>query len=619
MTERDDLPLAAAFPPATRAQWEKLVDAVLKGAPRERLTSTTYDGIKVEPLPERMSDARPVVGRAPAQPWQVMARIEHPDPAAANAEALQELENGAGGLSLVFAGAAGAHGFGLSGREEAIARALDGVHLDARIALDIDLAPFARDVPQRVAALVKRQGYDPAATNIRFGYDPLTAIAISGTSPLPWSETASLMARLIGQLAEAGFKAPFAAADGRVVHNAGGSEAQELAFVLASAVAYLRALEASGVPLDAARRMIAFRLSADAEQFLTIAKFRALRKLWARVEEACGVTPAPALVSAETAWRMMTRRDPYVNMLRATIAVFAAGLGGADAVTVLPFTAPLGLPDRFARRIARNTQLMLIEESHLAAVADPAAGSGAIEQLTQELCRTAWSQFQDIERAGGAAAALASGLIQREVADVRARREAAVARRTDALTGTSEFPDPGETPVTVTAAISTSEPPEQTVGKRFCEPLHPFRLAEPFERLRDVSDHILAATGARPRIFLANLGAHADFSARATFAKNFFEAGGIEAVSGDGALALVDAFKASGAGLACLCASDEVHEIEASAAAQALKAAEARHIYLAGRPGEREAIYRNAGVQTFIYAGCDVIAVLDAAYGLIAS
>ena len=387
-----------------------------------------------------------------------------------------------------------------------------------------------------------------------------------------------------------------------------------------SAVAYLRALEASGVSLDAARRMIAFRLSADAEQFLTIAKFRALRKLWARVEEACGVTPAPALVSAETAWRMMTRRDPYVNMLRATIAVFAAGLGGADAVTVLPFTAALGLPDRFARRIARNTQLILIEESHLAAVADPAAGSGAIEHLTQELCRTAWSQFQDIERAGGAAAALASGLIQREVADVRARREAAVARRTDALTGTSEFPDPGETPVAVTAAISTSEPPEQTTGKRFCEPLHPFRLAEPFERLRDVSDHILAATGARPRIFLANLGAHADFSARATFAKNFFEAGGIEAVSRDGALALTGMPSRRRVRGSPACARrTRCTKLKLAAAARALKAAGARHIYLAGRPGEREAIYRNAGVQTFIYAGCDVLAVLDAAYGLIAS
>ncbi len=174
------------------------------------------------------------------------------------------------------------------------------------------------------------------------------------------------------------------------------------------ALAYLRALEAEGAALDVARRMIFFRLSADADQFLTIAKFRALRKLWTRVEDACGLTPEPAFVSAETAWRMMARRDPHVNILRATIAAFAAALGGADAITVLPFTAALGLPDRFARRIARNTQLVLLEESHLAKVADPAAGSGALEDLTDQLCHAAWGLFRDIEAAGGIAAALAS-------------------------------------------------------------------------------------------------------------------------------------------------------------------------------------------------------------------
>ena len=177
---------------------------------------------------------------------------------------------------------------------------------------------------------------------------------------------------------------------------------QELAYVLAVAVAYLRALESGGVALDQARRMIFFRLSADADQFLTIAKFRALRKLWARVEEACGLAPVPAFVSAETAWRMMTRRDPHVNMLRTTIAAFSAGIGGADAVTVLPFTAALGLPDRFARRIARNSQLLLLEESNLAKVSDPAAGSGGFEALTEQLCTAAWALFQEIERAGGA-------------------------------------------------------------------------------------------------------------------------------------------------------------------------------------------------------------------------
>ena len=211
------------------------------------------------------------------------------------------------------------------------------------------------------------------------------------------------------------FRGPFAVADGRVIHNAGGSEAQELAFALAVAVEYMRALEAGGVKLDDARRMIFFRMAADADQFLTIAKFRALRKLWARVEEACGLAPAPAFISAETAWRMMTKRDPYVNMLRATVAAFSAGLGGADSVTVLPYTAALGLPDAFARRIARNTQLVLIEEANVHRVADAGAGSGAIESITQELCAAAWRLFQGIEAAGGAAEALASGYIQRAV------------------------------------------------------------------------------------------------------------------------------------------------------------------------------------------------------------
>ena len=230
----------------------------------------------------------------------------------------------------------------------------------------------------------------------------------------PWRERPRGVAAVAADLARRGFKGPFAVADGRVVHNAGGSEAQELAFALAAAVAYLRAFEAGGIALDAARRMIAFRLTADADQFLTIAKFRAMRRLWARVEESCGLAPAPAFVEAETAWRTMTRDDAYVNILRATIAVFSAGVGGADAITVLPFTAARGLPDRFARRVARNTQLVLLDEAGIAHVADPTAGAGWSEDLTGKLCRAAWTLFQEIEAAGGAAAALEQGLIQTE-------------------------------------------------------------------------------------------------------------------------------------------------------------------------------------------------------------
>ena len=228
-------------------------------------------------------------------------------------------------------------------------------------------------------------------------------------------------------------------------------------------------------------------MSADADQFLTVAKFRALRALWARVEQACGLAPKPAFVSAETAWRMMTRRDPWVNMLRTTIAAFSAGIGGADAVAVLPFTSAIGLPDRFARRIARNTQLLLLEESNIAKVADPAAGSGGIEDLTDKLCRAAWTLFQEIEAAGGAPAALERGLIQDKIAEVRAEHEAATAHRKDVLTGTSDFPNLSEAPVAgarrAAGADRHRRSPIQISARS-----RRSALPQPFEHLRDASD-----------------------------------------------------------------------------------------------------------------------------------
>jgi methylmalonyl-CoA mutase len=342
-----------------------------------------------------------------------------------------------------------------------------------------------------------------------------------------------------------------------------------------------------------------------------MAKFRALRKLWAHVEEASGLAPEPIFISAETAWRMMTQRDPYVNMLRTTMATAAAGFGGADAIIVLPFTSAIGLPDHFSRRIARNTQLILLDESNLAKVADPAAGSGGIEDLTAKLSAAAWSLFQEIERVGGAWAALQSGLIQKNVAAVRTEREKAVAHRKDPLTGTSEFPNLHEVPVDVmpVAAVKVEPmtPATVKVGR-----LPNIRLAAPFEQLRDAGD-AAAKKGKRPKIFLANLGTPADFTDRATFAKNFFEAGGIEALPSDGLATTADAasaFKQSGATLACICGSSDIYKTEAGKVAEALKAAGAAKVYLAGKP-DKAGI---SGVDGFVYAGCDAIAALREAH-----
>jgi len=600
-----ELKLASEFPAAKRDDWRKVVDAALKGVPFEKkLVSKTYDGIAIQPLYERAKDAKRVAGRPDGEPWAVLQRIDFRDPKEANKQALRDLENGATGLKIVLPGAVGDYGFALPTSKEALAQALDQVWLDAA-EIELDIGPLSKDAPLWLAEIAKERGLDSAKCNFRFGYDPLGAIALHGKSPAPWKEIAPLFASLLNDLSKRGFRGRLAAADGRIVHASGGSEAQELAYVLACAVEYLRALEAGGMLISEARQAIFFRLAADADQFLTVAKFRALRKLWARIEEASALQPKPIFVSAETAWRMMTKRDPNVNMLRMTMAVAAAGFGGANAIAVLPHTIALGLPDGFARRVARNTQTVLLEESNLFRVGDPAAGAGGIETLTSELCETAWKLFQEIETAGGLAETLQEGLLQKKVAETRAARERNIAVRKEAITGTSEFPNIAENKESV---LDDRVGPPLIPFPEVSEPLTRMRIAEPFEALRDAAEKMKT----QPKVFLTNLGTAADFTARTTFARNFFEAGGIAALPSEGlasAQEAAKAFKASGAKLACICSSDEIYGAQAEAIAQTLKDSGAT-VYLAGRGGDKEAAYKASGVSGFLYAGCDVIATL---------
>jgi methylmalonyl-CoA mutase len=475
------LVLAAEFQPSTEEQWRKRVDDVLAGARFEdRLQSKTADGLTISPIYRRHETASPHAARASGTRWQVMQRIELPDPAMANAEVRHELANGATGLVLVGAGAIGAHGYGLPPPPDVMERVFDGVELGSGISIEFDLSPATKELPLALAALIRSRGIPPSAAAIRFGFDPLGAVAFNGGFPMPWNELAPLVARLASDLAAQGFQRHLTAVDGRIVHGAGGTPAQELAYMLAVAIAYLRAFETAGIALDDARRMIFFRLTTDADQFLSIAKLRALRSLWRSVEESCGLAPEPAFISAETAWCTMTRDDPYLNILRATIAVFAAGVGGADAITVLPFTIARGLPDRFARRVARNTQLVLLDEANLARVADPAAGTGWLEAHSQDLSAAAWTLFQEIEAAGGAATALEQGLIQRQVAAARSVRQRALAARTDVLLGANEFRTSAPIDVAVLDVPRVTQPAVPIHVP--IEPLHPIRFAAPFEQ-----------------------------------------------------------------------------------------------------------------------------------------
>ena len=614
----EDTQLADLFEPADRARWLGLVDNVLKGADFEkRLVSRTSDGLRIEPLyPRAEPTAQPFRGPGP---WRVSQRVDHPEIAAANAQAMTDLEGGADALALVFAGSAAARGYGVTAGSVAdLDAVLKGVMLPL-ISLRLDAGARGLEVAGLVKGLAAHRGEDLSSYDLDLGIDPVGTLAATGSLGAVWSEIAPRLAATVSDLEASGFTGRAFVADGRPYHEAGAGEAAELAAVLATAVTYLRALEAAGHDLATARDRISVLLAADADEFVTVAKFRALRRLWARIEQACGLEPKPLRLHAETAWRMMTRRDPFVNILRTGMAAASAGMGGADTVTVLPYTQALGLPDAFARRVARNSQIVLLEESHLARVSDPAAGAGGFETLTAQLAEAAWEAFQAIEAEGGIVASLSVGKLQRRIEATREARAKAVATRREPLTGASEFPNLAEKPVTVLDVKPVTAGPSSNFGSGSavaCDALPSIRLAEPFEALRDASDAYLAKTGRRPAVFLANLGSVSAFNARATFAANAFAAGGIEAVSNDGftdPAALAAAFKESGAALACICSTDKIYADKAVPAAEALNQAGAGTIYLAGKPTDLLDPLKAAGVHAFLHAGCDLVALLNGA------
>ncbi|WP_416875534.1 methylmalonyl-CoA mutase small subunit [Kitasatospora sp. SC0581] len=606
----EGLPLAAEFPAAHREQWQQLVQGVLRKsgaqpedgpAAEQALTTRLQDGLSARPLyTAEDTDADPgypgfppfVRGGRPqgsaVAGWDVRQRHADPDRRRANEAVLADLEHGVSSLWLELGGA------GLP--VDALPEALTGVYLDlAAVALDAG-AEFT-DAAEQLFNLYEEREVSPGAAAGNLGADPLGLQARTGRT----DRTGALLAEATALAARCAAGYPGVRAltvDALPYHEAGASPAQELGCSLATGVAYLRALTAAGLPVDDALGQLEFRYAADGDQFLTIAKFRAARRLWARVAEASGAGAAASAQRqhAVTSRVMMTARDPWVNMLRTTIACLAAGVGGADAVTVLPFDSALGLPDAFARRIARNTQAILLEESHLARVIDPAGGSWYVEQLSEELARAAWAWFQEIERAGGQQAALESGLVGERIAATWAERSVRLAKRREPVTGVSEFPHLDEQPL-------VREPAPAAPGGG----LPRVRRAEAYEALRDRSDAHAAAHGARPNLFLASIGTASAHTARTTFAANLFQAGGIATVSAESVdpAAFAEAFRASGATVACLCSSDALYAEHAAPVAGALKAAGAERVLLAGRPAEVP-----DGVDEFIFAGGDAVAVL---------
>jgi methylmalonyl-CoA mutase len=452
-------PLAAYGDPApSREAWLRAAERALQGASAD----APRPGGLVAPLQERARGRRAIAGRSPGARWRIVQRIDHGDADEAATLLREELDGGADGISLVAAGTPAGRGSGLESSLLAEpARILDDARLDG---VDIRLEAGGKALEAAQALLRTSRNQGVASFRAFLGFDPIGCLAQGAPCSSGWMAQAAALARDAGEAARS------LSADGRPYHDAGATAAHEVGATLATALAYLRALEGAGIGLDRARAQLAFVLSADQDIFVTIAKLRALRLAWGHIEEACGLAAAPIHLHAETSWRMLTRMDPWTNLVRGTVAAFAAGVGGADSVAVLPFSTALGVPDRFARRAARNAQHILMAEANLHRVADPAAGSGAIEALTDRLCHDAWTFLQAIERQGGIIEALAKGFVTAELAQAVA--------------------DEGEPPIVGTTAYPSPEPSEIVGVIRALDadaqgkaegPLVPRRLAGAFE------------------------------------------------------------------------------------------------------------------------------------------
>jgi methylmalonyl-CoA mutase len=618
-----ELALMEGFSIPERDQWLALVEKALKGADFERrLVSRTADGLRIAPLygraeaPSGLSSQQP--GSAPylrgasaaaiTPPWDIRQLHADTDPAAANAAIMEDLEGGASSLKLLIAGAGR---IGLSPDAGTLGAALKGVMLDV-CPISLEAAEETAAAAASVAELWQAASIGENARLGAFNADPLGTLALNGTLRQPLD---AAMAE-VASLAKSALGAPHLTAlvaDGHPYHAAGASEAQELAIVLATLAAYLRALDAAGIVPEHALPKIAINLAVDADQIMGLAKLRVARQLVWQIAEACGAGSAVSQMTfgAETSFRMMAKHDPWVNMLRTTIACATAAMGGAQTITVLPFTWALGRPDGFARRMARNTHIVLQEESGLGRVIDPAGGSFAIETLTSDLAATAWKLFQDIEAAGGMATALSSGRIQDDIAKVAEARAKLIATGRMEMTGVSAFPKLGDDGVKVEPWPAVSSPAEGSAVR--IKPMPVRRLAEPFEELRAAAEAHAVATEMPSKVFLACIGDLASYGARATWITNFLAAGGVGAIQStplSDADPAARAFKDSGATIACICGADASYADLGAAAASALKSAGARRVYLAGRPKDLEAALQSAGVDAFIFAGADALAML---------
>jgi len=680
--------------------WRAAAVESLVGKPFEKLITATYEGIPLQPLYGRediaaLQFAATLPGRPPyvrgaraagylAQPWAVAQELAYGRPAEFNRALLADLGRGQTAVNVVLdaatragtdpdaagPGEVGRGGLSLASAED-MAEALRGVYLDA-VPLFVHAGASALPLLALLVAHLRRAGKPLAELRGGLLADPLGALAEDGSLPVSL-ERAYDESAAVTRWAVAG--APGLATAGvntGPYHEAGANAVQELAFALATGVAYLRALMKRGMSIDEAAPRLRFDFAIGGQFFMEIAKLRAARLLWAQVVAAFGGgEESQALrLHARTGRRNKSALDPYANMLRVTTEALAAAVGGTDSLHVAPFDEPVRPPDEFSRRIARNVQIILQEEAHLTQLIDPAGGSYAVEALTDALAREAWALFQEIERRGGMAAALQEGFIQSSIAAVADKRAAALAKRRDVLIGVNQFANAAEKSLPpddtddvaihreraaqladhranndhavhedalarlalpvgspeefVEAAIAAAEA-GATLGEiaralrsgdsgvPTVSPLRRGRTAEPFEALQARALDYASIHGHRPRLFLANLGPPRQHKARADFTQGFFEVGGFQVLTNNGFRTPQEAASAalaSGAPAVAICSTDETYPELVPPLVAAVKAAAPQTVViLAGRPADQVDAHKAAGVDEFVYLGADAVAL----------
>lgn len=459
---------SGSFPPMNRAQWLETGRREGKMCQGDAPPQPSNADLHFQQI---RSDPAAGLGAHATAGWTMVQRIDDVDPRRANHQAQDDIEGGATGLAIVFEGAPNAFGYGLPARPESLAAVLHNIQMD-RIYLRIDMHPASRVSVDWLIELMRRKKVDPSRLSLSFGIDPAAVFAGNGSLRMSVEALQASMPPSLAHFFGLGIPAVLLEADGRVVHNAGGTDAQELGVMLASAVSYLRMFVEARQPLMYAAPHIGFALSVDHDQFLAVAKLRALRRLWAQVQEICAIPASPAKVHVETSYRMMTAANVETNILRAALAATAAAAGGADTVCVLPHTLPLGLPERRARRLALDAQLVLADETHLASLADPTASTEDLDILTATLCEAAWDEFRQIQQEDGLLPSLKAGLVQKRVLHTRAQRLENLRKGSQKIVGLG---DKGADAPATLQATRRSLPSDGVV---FCERLPAVRLDE---------------------------------------------------------------------------------------------------------------------------------------------